>query len=240
MRKYLLTLTLLLASLFWVVPVEGASWSGLEWNGDTSGSPGERNCDIVQLGREPARTDSIPFENTVAAITAAVNYDKSLSTYYLLLSQTQWQFSYYESPAAFDTGKDTDFWQEDFDDSHWNEIFVPSVWQTQGYDHPIYTNTTQKFAKNFGNEKIGYPRDLPKAPTIYNPIGLYRHSFIIPEQWEGQRVYLDFEGVNSAFYLWVNGYQVGYAEDSFTTDEFDITDYVRFGEENTIALKVYR
>lgn len=240
MRKYLLTLTLLLASLFWVVPAEGATWSGLEWNGDTSGSLGPRNCDIVQIGREPARTDSIPYENTAAAITAAVNYDKSLSGYYRLLSQTRWRFSYYESPAAFDAGKDTDFWQEDFDDSHWNEIFVPSVWQTQGYDHPIYTNTTQKFAKNFGNEKIGYPRDLPKAPTVYNPVGLYRHTFEIPAEWEGRRVYLDFEGVNSAFYLWVNGIQAGYAEDSFTTDEFDITDYVRFGEENTIALKVYR
>ena len=133
-----------------------------------------------------------------------------------------------------------EFYREDFDDSAWDEIFVPSVWQTQGYDHPIYTNTTQKFARNFGNEDIGYPRDLPKAPTVYNPIGLYRHRFQIPADWAGRRVYLDFEGVDSAFYLWVNGVQVGYGEDSFTTDEFDITDYVRMGEENTIAVKVYR
>ncbi len=237
MKKTFLLLTVLLAALLRAVPAGAVEWTGLEWNGDTAGI---RNCDIVQIGREPARTDSIPYDTGPAAITASVNYEKSLSPYYLLLSQTQWKFSYYESPDAFDSGSDAAFWQEDFDDSDWDEIYVPSVWQTQGYDHPIYTNTTQKFARNFGNEKIGYPRDLPKAPTIYNPIGLYRHSFSLPAEWEGRRIYLDFEGVNSAFYLWVNGIQVGYAEDSFTTDEFDITDYVRFDGENTIAVKVYR
>ena len=229
-----------LAALLLTLPCNAVSWTGTEWNGDSSGAVGERSCDIVSIGREPARTDSIPYGDLQSAVKAAQDYDKSLSPYYLLLSQTQWQFSYYDCPADFDAGTDVDFYREDFDDSGWNEIFVPSVWQTQGYDHPIYTNTTQKFARNFGNEDIGYPRDLPKAPTVYNPIGLYRHSFQIPADWAGRRVYLDFEGVDSAFYLWVNGVQVGYGEDSFTTDEFDITDYVRMGEENTIAVKVYR
>ena len=229
-----------LAALLLTLPCNAVSWTGTEWNGDSSGAVGERNCDIVSIGREPARTDSIPYGDFQSAVRAAQDYDKSLSPYYLLLSQTQWQFSYYDCPADFDAGADVEFYREDFDDSDWDEIFVPSVWQTQGYDHPIYTNTTQKFARNFGNEDIGYPRDLPKAPTVYNPIGLYRHRFQIPADWAGRRVYLDFEGVDSAFYLWVNGVQVGYGEDSFTTDEFDITDYVRMGEENTIAVKVYR
>mgnify|MGYP001291771474 CR=1 FL=1 len=131
------------------------------------------------------------------------------------------------------------FYQPDFDASDWANIFVPSVWQTQGYDHPIYTNTTQKFARNFGN-KIGYPADLPMAPTTYNPIGLYRRTFTLPESWSGERIFLTFEGVDAAFYLWVNGTQVGYAEDSFTADTFDVTDYIRYGEENTLAVKVYR
>lgn len=238
--KRFLCLTALLLTLSLSVCAHAVSWTGTEWDGDTSGAVGQRNCDIVSIGREPARTDSIPYGDLRSAVKAAQDYDKALSPYYLLLSQTNWQFSYYESPADFDAGADVDFFREDFDDSGWDEIAVPSVWQTQGYDHPIYTNTTQKFARNFGNEDIGYPRDLPKAPTVYNPIGLYRHSFQIPADWEGRRVYLDFEGVDSCFYLWVNGIQVGYAEDSFTTDEFDITDYVRFGGENTIAVKVYR
>lgn len=240
MRIKFFVIMLLLLLLAPGAMAEGVSWTGLEWNGDIEGEIGERNCDIVQIGREPARTDSIPYESADQATEAAIHYDKALSPYYLLLSQTQWQFAYYESPAAFDKSVDTIFWQVDFDASGWNDIFVPSVWQTQGYDHPIYTNTTQKFARNFGNEGIGYPRDLPKAPTAYNPIGLYRRSFTPPQNWAGQRVYLNFEGVNSAFYVWVNGIQIGYAEDSFTTSEFDITDAVRFGEENLIAVKVFR
>lgn len=240
MRVRVVLVALLLLLLSSGAFAEGVIWTGLEWNGDTEGEVGRRNCDIVQIGREPARTDSIPYESAAQAAEAAVTYSKALSPYYLLLSQTEWQFSYYDSPADLGSSADVSFWQEDFDASGWEPIFVPSVWQTQGYDHPIYTNTTQKFARNFGNEGIGYPRDLPKAPTAYNPVGLYRHSFTVSGDWEGQRVYLDFEGVNSAFYVWVNGVQIGYAEDSFTTSEFDITDAVRFGGENTIAVKVFR
>lgn len=218
----------------------GIEWTGTEWDGSTEGSYPNRNCDIVAIGRESARVDSIPYEGMDLAIQGARNYQKELSSYYLLLSQRNWKFAFFENPSAFDESEMTQFFLPEFDVSGWDDIFVPSVWQTQGYDHPIYTNTTQKFALNFGNKGIGYPRDLPKAPTVYNPIGLYRHSFEVPATWAGQRVYLDFEGVNAAFYLWVNGVQVGYAEDSFTTDEFDITDYIRFGEENTLAVKVYR
>ncbi|MDR0929236.1 MAG: DUF4981 domain-containing protein [Oscillospiraceae bacterium] len=238
--KFALALMLLLALFATAAMAEGVEWTGLEWNGDTTGEVGARNCDIVQIGREPARTDSIPYASAAQAAEAAAQYNKSLSPYYLLLSQSEWQFAYYESPAAFDESADADFWQESFDASLWDRIAVPSVWQTEGYDHPIYTNTTQKFARNFGNEGIGYPRDLPKAPTIYNPIGLYRRDFVLPADWSGQRVYLTFEGVNSAFYVWVNGVQIGYAEDSFTSSEFDITSALRFGEANTIAVKVFR
>lgn len=219
---------------------EGVCWTGLEWNGDIRGEVGQRNCDIVQIGRESARAGSIPYGSAQQAVEAAVHYHRELSPYFLLLSQTDWRFSFYESPDAFDRSADADFWRTDFDASAWDRIYVPSVWQTQGYDHPIYTNTTQKFARNFGNEGIGYPRDLPKAPTVYNPVGLYRRSLSVPAGWEGRRVYIDFEGVNSAFYLWINGVRIGYAEDSFTTSEFDITEALRFDGENTIAVKVFR
>ncbi len=214
----------------------GVSFIGNEWNGDIEAG----NNAIVSIGREPARVDSVPYDTLEASIQSAEEYQKELSSYYLLLSQTDWRFSYYECPDDFEKSKDVEFWRLDFDDSAWDTIFVPSVWQTQGYDYPIYTNTTQKFARQFGNEKIGYPRDLPKAPTIYNPIGLYRRTFQLPTSWAEQRVLIDFEGVNAAMYLWVNGIKAGYAEDSFTTHEFDITDYVRPGQENVIAVQVYR
>ena len=214
----------------------GVSWTGLEWNGDIETG----NNKIVSIGREPARVDSVPYDTLEAAVRGAEEYKKELSPDYQLLSQRNWKFAYFESPADFEASEMTAFYQPDFDDAAWDEIFVPSVWQTEGYDHPIYTNTTQKFARQFGNEDIGYPRDLPKAPTAYNPIGLYRYAFALPAEWAEKRVYIDFEGVDAAMYLWVNGIQAGYAEDSFTTHEFDITDYVLPGKENLIAVQVYR
>lgn len=226
-----------LTACTWSEP--GVFWTGKEWDGDTSGEAPNRNCDIVQLGREAPRADSIPYETPEQALDGAVNYRKENSGRYLLLSQTDWAFRLFDSPSDFDRSDCTNFAQPDFDVTDWDRLFVPSVWQTQGYDHPIYTNTTQKFARNFGN-KIGYPADLPMAPTTYNPVGLYRHTFTLPESWAGERVFLTFEGVDAAFYLWVNGVQVGYAEDSFTADTFDVTDYIRYGAENTLAVKVYR
>ena len=235
-----LLLTVLLLALPFLASGEGVQWTGSEWDGSTEGEYPYRNCDIVSIGREPARVDSIPYDSLESAIQGAMEYHKELSPYYLLLSQREWKFAFFESPSDFDTSSATDFYSPEFDVSAWDDFFVPSVWQTEGYDHPIYTNTTQKFARQFGNEGIGYPRDLPKAPTVYNPVGLYRYDFEIPAEWVGKRVYIDLEGVDSAFYLWINGIQVGYAEDSFTTNEFDITDYVKFGETNFLAAKVYR
>ncbi len=182
--------------------------------------------------------DSIPYDTMDHALTGADEYRKELSPYYQLLSQSNWRFQWYENPEKAEAAGD--FFTENMDDSSWDAIFVPSVWQTEGYDYPIYTNTTQKFARQSGNDDIGYPRNLPEAPTVYNPVGLYRHTFTVPEDWTDHRVYIAFEGVDSAMYLWVNGVQIGYAEDSFTTHTFDITDALHFGGENTLAVKVYR
>ncbi|MBQ8161713.1 MAG: DUF4981 domain-containing protein [Clostridia bacterium] len=233
-------LFVMLLSLPLTASALGVQWTGTEWDGSTEDEYPYRNCDIVSIGRETARVDSVPYDTLEDAIRGAGEYMKELSPFYRLLSQRQWKFAYFESPSAFDESDMKDFYLPEYDVDAWEEIFVPSVWQTQGYDHPIYTNTTQKFARQFGNEGIGYPRDLPKAPTVYNPVGLYRYDFEIPQEWEGKRVYINLEGVDSAFYLWINGIQTGYAEDSFTANEFDITDYVKFGAANTLAAKVYR
>ena len=220
--------------------IKGAEWTGTEWDGSTEGEWPNRNCDIVSIGREPARTDSVPYADTENARHGAENYQKELSPYYLLLSQEEWAFAWYENPEAAEESENRLFWQTGFDDTGWDRIYVPSVWQTEGYDYPIYTNTVQKFARESGNDDVGYPRTLPQAPTVYNPTGLYRRMFRVPEDWEGRRTYFVFEGVDAAMYLWVNGIQAGYAEDSFTSHEFDVTDYLHPGEENTLAVKVLR
>ncbi|MBQ7455861.1 MAG: DUF4981 domain-containing protein [Clostridia bacterium] len=236
MRKTVFALLLVaLLTLTTMAFGESVAWTGREWDGDIELG----NNDIVSIGREPARVDSVPYADLESVLVGAAEYKKELSPYYLLLSQTAWKFAWYENPDAAEASADASFWQPDFDDAAWDEIFVPSVWQTEGYDYPIYTNSTQKFARQSGND-VGYPRDLPKAPEVYNPVGLYRHAFTVPSDWAGKRVFIDFEGVDAAMYLWVNSIPAGYAEDSFTTHEFDITDYLIPGGENVIAVKVLR
>ncbi|MPQ43238.1 DUF4981 domain-containing protein [Clostridium tarantellae] len=126
-----------------------------------------------------------------------------------------------------------DFFEDDFDTTGWNKITVPSNWQTEGHDYPIYTNQTYPWT---GVER---PR-APKAPTKYNPVGSYKRTFNVPKGWDDERrVYLSFQGVESAFYVWINGQKVGYSEDSYTAKDFDITDYLKEGE-NTISVQVFR
>ncbi|MCK9222829.1 MAG: DUF4981 domain-containing protein [Limnochordia bacterium] len=185
-----------------------------EWN---------NNPEVFQVNREPAHATFIPF----ADVETALKQDPKDSPYYLLLNG-QWSFHWAENPGA----RPMDFYKEDYDISQWDQIKVPSSWQLEGYDYPIYTNVTYPWT---GYEN---PRP-PKAPTLYNPVGSYRHTFTIPEQWEGREVFISLQGVESAFYLWVNGEQVGYSEDSFTPADFNITKYLQKGE-NTLAVLVYR
>ncbi|WP_370621935.1 glycoside hydrolase family 2 TIM barrel-domain containing protein [Bacillus sp. JCM 19034] len=113
-----------------------------------------------------------------------------------------------------------------------DDINVPGHWQLQGYDYPHYTNVRYPWE---GKEDI----KPPFAPTEYNPVGQYIRTFTVPKQWRDQPVYISFQGVESAFYVWVNGELVGYSEDTFTPAEFDLTPYLQEGE-NKLAVEVYR
>ncbi len=123
----------------------------------------------------------------------------------------------------------SDFYRPDFDVSSWDLIPVPANWQLHGYGYPIYTNVRYPW---------GDP-DPPRVPHDFNPVGSYRRTFTVPEDWDGRQVYLHFGGVSSAFYLWVNGHEVGYSQGSRTPAEFNITEYLDPGE-NMVALEVYR
>ncbi|CAH9085204.1 unnamed protein product, partial [Cuscuta epithymum] len=123
------------------------------------------------------------------------------------------------------------FYDKTFEDSGWNKIPVPSNWQCHGYDKPIYTNTTYPF--HF---------DPPKVPDE-NPTGCYRTTFSLPKEWEGRKIFLHFEGVDSAFYTWVNGVCVGYSQDSRLPAEFEITSFCQpCGSDNCnyLAVQVMR
>lgn len=150
--------------------------------------------------------------------------DRDSSPYVKLLNGT-WKFHYVGSPDE----RPQDFYKTDFDASGWDDIAVPSNWERQGFGQPIYTNVTYPFDKD--------------PPRIHgrngNPVGSYLTTFTVPEDWDGRRVLLHFEGVDSACYVWVNGQEVGYSQDSRTPAVFDVTDKLVDGE-NVLAVQVFR
>ncbi len=136
----------------------------------------------------------------------------------------KWRFHFASSPHDLTEP----FFQEDYDDSQWAEMPVPSNWELHGYDRPIYTNYRYPFK----------PVNPPYVPDE-NPTGFYRTTFTVPEQWQDKRVYLMFEGVESAFHVWVNGRMIGYSQDSKLPAEFDVSDALRIGD-NTLCVMVVR
>jgi beta-galactosidase len=136
-----------------------------------------------------------------------------------------WNFHWSPNPAS----RPTEFFDPAFDVSDWDEIPVPANWQLHGYGFPIYTNIAYAW---------GEP-DPPRVPHDDNPVGSYRREFTVPEDWDGRQVFLHFAGVDSAFYLWVNGEDVGYSQGSRTPAEFDITSFLQPGA-NVVAAEVYR
>ena len=136
-----------------------------------------------------------------------------------------WKFRLFPAPENVPQ----DFYHVDFDVSSWADIAVPGNWQLQGFDDiPIYTNVAYPFSPN--------PPFVPQD----NPTGCYRRSFHVKSGWQGRRVRLLFEGVDSAFYVWVNGQPVGYSQDSRLPAEFDITPYVHFDQPNILVVQVMR
>ncbi|RAU97347.1 glycoside hydrolase family 2 TIM barrel-domain containing protein [Paenibacillus sp. YN15] len=185
-----------------------------EWN---------NNPDIFQVNRLAAATAYIPYPT---AEEAAAGQEQA-SPWRMTLNGT-WQFHYADHPEA----RPADFYRTDYDTSGWDTIPVPAHWQFHGYDYPQYTNVTYPWK---GKEDL----EPPFAPVRYNPVGSYVRTFTLPENWREQPVYISFQGVESAFYVWVNGDFVGYSEDTFTPAEFDLTPYLTDGE-NKLAVEVYR
>ncbi len=179
--------------------------------------------DVFQVNRMEAHATLIPYNSEEKALIS----DWKQSENFLTLNGN-WKFKLVTKPSL----RPTDFYSVGFNDQSWDTITVPGNWQTQGFDYPIYTNVIYPWA---GYENIS----PPQAPTVYNPVGSYRRTFTLPEGWETQQNIIHFAGVESAFYLWINGNYVGYSEDSYTPAEFDISQYLQSGE-NTIAVQVFR
>jgi beta-galactosidase len=177
------------------------------------------NAKIFAVGKEPAHATFMGYDSENAAKTD----DYTKSPWYKLLNG-MWKFNWVAQPEK----RPVDFYKDDYDVSAWKEIPVPSDWQMHGYDYANYTNITYPFPKN-----------QPFISHDYNPVGSYKRTFTVPDQWKEMEVFIHFGGVNSAMYLWINGQKVGYSEDSKTPAEFNITSYLHKGD-NTLAVEVYR
>lgn len=146
----------------------------------------------------------------------------------------QWLFHWSPTPES----RPTDFYREDYDVSQWAKIMVPGNWQTQGYGTPIYTNIEYPFVRN----RPSVTTEPPKDWTAYenrNPVGSYVTFVEVTKEMLKQNLILHFGGVHSAFYVWINGQEVGYSQNSMTPAEFDVTKYMREGK-NRLAVEVYR
>ena len=131
------------------------------------------------------------------------------------------------------------FFKPDYDDSSWTTIPVPSTWEVQGFGTPLYTNVNYPFSTNNEGIVTNAPQQWFTSFRERNPVGSFRQTFKLPATFKkGGQVFLKFDGVSAGYYVWVNGEKVGYAEDSYNPDEFNITKYLKDGD-NTLAVQVY-
>lgn len=179
--------------------------------------PDWQNPAVLHINREDPRAQLIPYQ----CVETAMIGDRGLSEQYRLLNGS-WDFYY-----AADGRAPEEFYDEDYAILGWTELPVPANWQMHGFDIPQYTNVNYPI-----------PCDPPHVPDE-NPVGCYRRWFTLPEAWAGRQVFLNFDGVNSAFYVWVNGKLAGFSKVAHMPAEFDITELLHEGE-NLIAVKVFK
>jgi beta-galactosidase len=186
---------------------------------------------VFRINKQPAHCTKMPFPNRELALEKH-RYESP----WCKLLNGDWQFHYVGHPDA----RPIDFYQPNFSAIDWKTMPVPSNWQLHGYGKPLYVNITYPFKKD-------PPRVMGTPPgnfTNYsggnrNGVGSYRLNFTVPEDWQGRNTFITFNGVDSAFYLWVNGQRVGYSQDSRTSAEFNLTKYLQPGE-NLLAVEVYQ
>lgn len=192
--------------------------------------PEVENEQVLGINKEPYHATLMPYKDRSEALLA----NRRASTWARSLNG-QWKFHWVAKPEE----RSVDFYKPSFDVSQWKEIPVPSNMEVQGYGTPIYTNFTYPFKKDWPRV-TGEP---PREYTTYlerDPVGSYRREFDVPSAWSGRRIFLTFDGVDSAFFVWVNGKRVGYSVNSRNPAEFDLTSYVIPGGKNLLAVEVYR
>ncbi len=178
------------------------------------------NSEMFGQNKEEAHNTSIPFNN----LKQVKKGDFTSSSFYSSLNG-DWKFNWVAKPDD----RPIDFYKTDYNISSWDTINVPGNWQMQGYGIPIYVNVKYPFVEV----------NPPYIPKDNNPVGSYRRNFNVPKNWDRREIFIHFDGVRSAFYIWVNGKKVGYSQGSMTPAEYNLTPYLQEGE-NILAVEVYR
>lgn len=206
----------------------------------TADKPEWNNEHISEVNKEKAYQIAIPFANEQEAIDQTIEE----SPYYKTLNGT-WKFHWVADPKD----RPQDFYQPEYDVTQWDNIKVPATWQIEAvrnnknWDKPLYCNVIYPFVDY--STGVQWPNVIQPRPSHYtfanmpNPVGSYRRDFTLPEEWKGRDIFIRFNGVEAGFYIWVNGKKVGYSEDSYLPAEFNLTPYLKPGN-NVLAVEVYR
>ena len=182
------------------------------------------DMEVNNVNRLPVHSTFFAYENEQLALKGNMTKSKRF-----LSLHGNWKFNWVENADQ----RPTDFFKTDLDDSVWGTMPVPGMWEMNGYGDPEYVNAGFAWRGHFDQKP-------PQVPTKDNHVGSYRRSFRIPADWEGKQVVARFGSVTSCIYLYVNGQFVGYSEDSKVATEFDVTPFLKAGEENLIAFQVFR
>lgn len=217
LQKFLLSFLTLFSIFVFASCSRYTDYSNTPW--EEQENPPWENPQVNEINRQRPRARFIPFAN----VEQARSEDKWKSPMVQSLNG-MWKFHLAQNPAE----RPYWFFKDDFDTRNWDEIKVPSNWEREGYDYPIYVN-------------IKYPhgKTPPKIQEHYNPVGSYKRTFEIPSNWKDKEVILHFGAASSMLNVWVNEEYVGYSEDSKTPAEFNITKYLKSGE-NSLAVEIFR
>ena len=181
------------------------------------------NSEIFKINKEDGHVIAMPYDNTSNAA------EKKDSPYKMTLNGI-WKFHW---QMGVDNGLPEGFYEDTFSAENWDDIEVPSIWQLKGYGVPVYYAST--FTRAISRKK----KDIPTIDHDLQEVGIYRRSFTVPSHWSGREIFIHFGACKSALELYINGESVGYSQGSMTPHEFDITSYLREGENNVTAV-VYR
>ena len=183
-----------------------------------------QDSQVNEINRAPMHSTFFAYEDLESASVSV----KEKSANYMTLNGT-WKFFW----VANADERPTDFYRIGYNDKGWDDMQVPAVWELNGYGDPIYVNVGYAWRNQYKNNP-------PYVPVEKNHVGSYRKEIIVPADWKGKDIIAHFGSVTSNMYLWINGKFVGYSEDSKLEAEFDVTKYLKPGEENLIAFQVFR